>query len=168
VPLENNRSPSKTNKEMKKLLPVFLLLFSCSKDSSYQSSKPSAPLSNSMLIVDGTLDLQTSDANVASLGIVNYRSSYELCGTSGTDLLWPVILPLSDSSVYPSSILIEGDSLSAEVYLDTTYKKNYNISMSITENAVLVNSQTVFSKWNLTRKFAFHSGSKYECTVTVQ
>lgn len=153
---------------MKKLLPVFLLLFSCSKDSSYQSSKPSTPLSSSMLIVDGTLDLQTSNANIASLGIVNYRSSYELCGTSGSDLLWPVILPLSDSSVYSSSILEEGDSLSAEVYLDTTFKKNYNISMSITENTVLVNSQTVFSKWNLTRRFAFHSGSKYECTVTVQ
>jgi hypothetical protein len=153
---------------MKKLLPVFLLLLSCSKDSSYQANKPSTPLSNSLLVIKGTLELQTSDANIASLGIVNYRSSYELCGTSGSDLLWPVSLPLSDSSVYSSSILAEGDSLSAEVYLDTTFKKNYYISMSITENTVLVNNQTVFSRWNLTRNFAFHTGSKYECTVTVK
>jgi hypothetical protein len=151
---------------MRNLLPLLILLAACNKESSFQSTP--VPLSNSTLVVNGSLDLQTNDANIASLGIINYRSSYQLCGTSGSDLLWPVVLPLSDSAVFPSSILAEGDSLSAEVYLDTTYKKNYNISMSITENAVLINSQIVFSKWNLTRNFAFHAGSKYECTVTVQ
>jgi hypothetical protein len=152
---------------MKKLLPVFLLAVACSKDSSYQSTKP-VTLSNSVLIVTGSLDLQTNDANVASLGIINYRSSYELCGTSGSDLLWPVTLPLADSAVYPPSILADGDSLSAEVYLDTTYKNAYNITLIVQENNIVVNNLTVFKKSSLARKFVFHNGSSYQFTATVQ
>jgi hypothetical protein len=152
---------------MKKLLPVLILLAACSKDASYQNSK-TATLSNSTLIVNGSLDLQTNNANIASLGIINYRSSYELCGTAGSDLLWPVVLPLSDSIVYPGSILTDGDSLSAEVYLDTTYKKSYNISLTVEENNVIVNNLQVFNKDSLTRKFVFHDGSRYVFTAIVQ
>jgi len=151
---------------MKKFLPLILLFAGCTKESGYQS-KP-ATLSNSILIVNGSLDLQTSNANIASLGIINYRASYELCGTSGSDLLWPIVLPLADSSSYPSSILSEGDSLSAEVMLDTTYKKSYNISITIKENNVIVNNLSVFGVWSLSRKFIFHNGSKYEFMATVQ
>jgi hypothetical protein len=151
---------------MKKILPFVILFAACTKESDYQS-KP-ATLSNSILVVDGSLDLQTSNANIASLSIINYRASYELCGTSGSDLLWPIILPLADSSVYPSSILSEGDSLSAEVMLDTTYKKSYNISMIVEENNVIINNLSVFDKWSLSRKFIFHNGSKYQLIATVQ
>jgi len=151
---------------MKKILPLLFLFAACTKESGYQN-KP-VVLSNALLIVNGSLDLQTNNANIASLGIINYRSSYELCGTSGSDLLWPVVLTLADSSAYPSSILSEGDSLSAEVMLDTTYKKSYNISITIKENSVIVNNLSVFGTWSLTRKFVFHNASKYEFVATVQ
>jgi hypothetical protein len=151
---------------MKKYLPLIILLAACTKESGYQG-KPVA-LSNSILVVDGSLELQISNANIASLGIINYRASYELCGTSGSDLLWPISLPLADSSVYPSSILSEGDSLSAEVMLDTTYKKSYNISMIVKENNVIINTPSISGKWSLSRKFIFHNGSKYQLTATVQ
>ena len=151
---------------MKKFLPLIILFAACTKESNYQG-KPSI-LANTILVVNGSLDLQTSNANIASLGIINYRASYELCGTSGSDLLWPIVLPLADSSSYPSSILSEGDSLSAEVMLDTTYKKSYNISMIVKENNVIINNLSVFGKWSLSRKFIFHSGSKYELMAIVQ
>ena len=151
---------------MKKFLAIFILLAACGKDSVYQHG--STILSNSTLVVNGSLDLQTKNANIASLGIVNYRSSYELCGTSGNDLLWPIVLPLSDSTVFPSSILSEGDSLSAEVDLDTTFKKVYNISMIVKENNIIINNLSVFNKWHLERKFVFHNGSNYQFSAIVQ
>jgi hypothetical protein len=151
---------------MKKTLPFLLFLAACTKNSSYQSVP--ITLSNSVFVVNGSLDLQTYNANTASLGIINYRVSYELCGTSGSDLLWPVVLPLSDSAVFPTSLLAEGDSLSAEVELDTTYKKLYNITMTVKENNVLINNLSVFNKWSLKRKFIFHNGSVYQFTATVQ
>jgi hypothetical protein len=152
---------------MKKLLPMLLLLASCSKEDSSLQNRP-VTLSNSTLVVSGSLDLQTSDANIASLGVINYRSSYELCGTSGSNLLWPVVLPLIDSIIYPSTILAEGDSLSAEIYLDTTYKKTYDsITLVVTENNIIVNNLSVFKKYSLTRKFVFHNGSKYQFSATV-
>lgn len=151
----------------KKLFPVFILLVSCSKDASFQNSRP-VTLGNSTLLVNGSLDLQTTNANIASLGIINYRSLYELCGTSGDNLFWPVVLPLTDSAVFPPSILADGDSLSAEVELDTTFKKNYNITMIVKENNVIVNNLTVFSQSSLKRKFVFHNGSAYEFSATVQ
>jgi hypothetical protein len=151
---------------MKKTLPFLLFLAACTKDSSY--SREATTLSNSVFVVSGSLDLQTNDANIASLGIINYRVSYELCGTSGSDLLWPIVLPLSDSATFPTSILAEGDSLSAEVELDTTYKKLYNITMVVKENNVVINNLSVFNKWSLKRKFIFHNGSAYQFTATVQ
>ena len=148
------------------LLSFCVLFIACSKETSNQAR--STVLSNSILVVKGVLDLQTRDANVASLGIINHRSSYQLCGTSGADLLWPVVLPLSDSSVFPSQILIEGDSLSVEVYLDTTFKKNYNITLVVKEDNVTVDSLSVPNKWELEGKFVFHSGSQYNVSATVQ
>jgi hypothetical protein len=158
---------------MKKVLPFLLLLAACSKDSSYQDktttlSNSPVTLANSTFIAIGSLDLQTDNANVASLGIINYRSSYELCGTSGNDLFWPVILPLADTAVFASSILAEGDSLSAEVDVDTTFKKSYNITLVVKENNIIVNNLSVFGKSFLERKFAFHNGSTYQFTATVQ
>lgn len=159
-------SVTKIHIRMKKTLAFLLFLAACTKDSSYQSMPTT--LSNSVFVVSGSLDLQTNNANIASLGIINYRVSYELCGTSGSDLLWPIVLPLSDSAVFPTSILAEGDSLSAEVELDTTYKKLYNITMVVKENNVVINNLSVFNKWSLKRKFIFHNGSAYQFTATVQ
>jgi hypothetical protein len=151
----------------KQILPILILLASCGKDSSFQNSRP-VTLANSTLLVNGSLDLQTDNANIASLGIINYRSSYELCGTSGDNLFWPVVLPLIDSAVFPASILADGDSLSAEVELDTTYKKYYNITMIVKENNIIVNNLSVFSQSSLKRKFVFHNGSSYDFSATVQ
>ena len=158
---------------MKKVLPFFLLLVACTKEDSYQPqtttlSNSPVTLSNSTLIATGSLDLQTINANVASLGIINYRSSYELCGTSGNDLFWPVTLPLADSAVFAPSILADGDSLSAVVDVDTTFKKSYNITLVVKENNIVINNLSVFSKSVLSRNFAFHNGSVYQFTATVQ
>lgn len=158
---------------MKKVIPFLLLLAACTKENSFQTqtttlSNGSTTLSNSTLIATGSLDLQTDNANIASLGIINYRSSYELCGTSGNDLFWPVVLPLADSAVFAPSILADGDSLTAEVDVDTTFKKNYNITLVVKENNVVVNNLSVFSKNFLSRNFAFHNGSTYQLTATVQ
>jgi len=165
---------------MKKLIAAMLLLITsaCSKDSNtlepIVNSKPPLPskpvtLSNVTLVINGTLDIQTTDVNEASLGIINYRSSYELCGTAGTNLLWPVVLPLSDSSNYSSSILMDGDSLTAQLSLDTTYRKSYDsISLVIYENNVSVQNQTYFSPFINSLNFVFHEGSKYRVTATVK
>lgn len=158
---------------MKKVFPFLLLLVACNKENSLQNqtttlSNSSTSLANSTLIATGSLDLQTDNANIASLGIVNYRSSYELCATSGNDLFWPVILPLADTAVFAPSILAEGDSLSAEVDIDTTFKKNYNITLVVKENNIVINNLSVFSKSFLERKFAFHNGSTYQLNATVQ
>ena len=162
---------------MKKLLAVLLLLTSCVKESSYQritsfsnpaSASSPASVSTSTLIVSGSLDLQTKKAKIASLGIVNYRSSYELCGTSGNNLLWPIVLPLSDSAVFPNAILTDGDSLSAEVELDTTYKKNYTINLIVKEDTITINTSTVANSWYLRKKFVFHNARRYKFLATVQ
>ncbi len=158
---------------MKKVLPFLLMLAACTKESSVQNqtttlSNPSTALSNATLTAYGTLDLQTDNANIASLGVINYRSSYELCGTSGNDLLWPVVLPLADSATFAPSILTDGDSLSAEVDIDTTFKKNYTITLVVKENNVVVKNPTVLNQHFLDTKFAFHNGSRYDFTATVQ
>lgn len=157
---------------MKKILPIFFLFAACnkeiSKDYNAATTSNTNTLSASTLVVNGSLDLQTAGVNVASLGVVNYRSEDELCGTAGSDLLWPVNLPLADSSVYPLSALQDGDTLTASLYLDTTYSKKYNISITILENNILVNNQTVYHRGSFLRNFVFHNGSKYEVSATVQ
>ncbi|HLK27517.1 MAG TPA: hypothetical protein VKT28_02975 [Puia sp.] len=151
---------------MKKLFVLVLLFVSCAKDSSYQTPITTS-LPTSLLIAKGSLDIQTKNANVASLGIVNYRSSYELCGTSGEGLITPIILPLSDSSSFPSTILQEGDSLSAEVELDTTYKKNYTINLIVKRDTTTIDNFSVVNGSVLRKKFVFYNGHSYQFLATV-
>jgi len=176
---DNDRTFKTKSFSMKKLLAVLLLLASaCTKDSNslepIVDSKPAVPtkpviLGNATLVITGSLDIQTTGANEASLGIVNYRSSYELCGTAGSDLLWRVVLPFSDSSTYSPSILMDGDTLTAELSLDTTVRKTYNsITLNIFENNVSIQNETYFSPYINTLNFAFHEGSKYQVTATIK
>ena len=165
---------------MKKLVAAMLLLITsaCTKDSiSTEGIAPDKPvttgtpvtLGNVTLVINGSLDIKTTGVNVASLGIINYRSSYELCGTAGTDLLWSVQLPFSDSSTYSPSILMNGDTLTAELAIDTTIRKSYDtISLVIYENNVSVQNQLYFSPFINNLNFVFHEGSKYKVTATVK
>ena len=155
-----------------------LITSACTKDSNslepVVDSKPAVPtkpvvLGNVTLVINGSLNIKTTGVNEASLGIINYRSSYELCGTAGTDLLWPVTLPLSDSSTYSPSILMDGDSLTVQLALDTTYNKSYDtISLVVFENNISVQNQLYFSPFINNLSFVFHEGSKYKVTATVK
>jgi hypothetical protein len=159
---------------MKKLLAALLLLASCTKDSSlqdsgYQTSRSTVTsLTSSVLVAKGSLDLQINDAGIASLGVVNYRSLYQLCGTSGEGLVTPIDLPLSDSSTFSTSILRDGDSLSVELYLDPYVVKNYNLSVVVQENGVTVINDSLTNSLWLSGKFVFHNGSSYTILGNVQ
>lgn len=135
-----------------------IIMIACTKDSDL--NKPTT-LGSSTLIANGSLDLQTSSANIASLEIVNYRSSFELCGTSGENLIRPVILPLSDTAVYPANILMDSDSLSAEIYVDSTLQRNFSISLKIIENLDTISIANA-NGLSLKTKFRFNAGSSYK------
>jgi hypothetical protein len=150
---------------MKRLLPVaLLLLVSCAKDSSYTASPDTTSNSTSIFIATGSLDIQVNNAGDASLGVVNYRSSYELCGTTAEGLFSHEILPLSDSATFPASILEDGDSLSAEVDMDN----NYNISLTIKQDTATIATSANSINGILRQKFLFQNGHKYQFIATVQ
>jgi hypothetical protein len=152
---------------MKKILVGIVLLTSCVKNSSFEPAPTIASSPTTTLIASGSLDIQTDNANIASLGIVNYRSSYELCGTSGEGLITPIILPLQDSTVFPNSILRDGDSLSAIIQLDTTFIKSYSIKLIINQNGSTIFSKVSTDVTGFSQNFLFSNGNRYEFLATV-
>jgi len=152
---------------MKKILVGILLLTSCVKNTSFEPVPVIASSPTSTLIADGSLDIETNNANIASLGIVNYRSSYELCGTSGEGLITPIILPMQDSIVFPNSILRNGDSLAAIIQLDTTYVKTYNIKLTINQNGTTIFSTNLIGVTGFSQNFQFNNGDRYEFLASV-
>jgi hypothetical protein len=75
---------------------------------------------------------------------------------------------MADSLTFPNAILQDGDSLSAEVEMDSLISKNYTITLIIKEGATTVDSFSQPGIYILKRKFAFHNGSRYQVTATAQ